>query len=119
MEPNFKPIINEKTVISFPTGTFKLSLLLSLLSEHLVLGSFLSDLADSIAQVNKGTIPRTGNIIKNGVIAEILEPGSDDWVTGKARIRLVIDFCPNAPSESKITESYSLNLDEIRQMTVE
>jgi len=114
----FRPLENENAVIALETGTFKYSLLLSLLVQGMTSSSMISNLASYIDRQRKGTISSDEDIFLDGVEAEILEPGDSHWKKGKIKLRFVIDFCPDqveAPQHPAIDSP----LDKIRQMTVE
>ncbi|MDS3860166.1 KGK domain-containing protein [Thermosynechococcaceae cyanobacterium BACA0444] len=116
MEPKFKQVQNENSVISLSTGEFRLALLSTLLSKGITDDSYamLDDLSSAISEMDKGDIELTQEFFATGVPAELLELGSTTWVKGKARIKFVIEFAPDSsdmPLES--------TLDEIRQMSVE
>jgi len=115
MEPKFKQIQNENSVVSLSTGEFRLSLLSYLLTQGIISDSydFLDELASTISEMNKGYIELTKEIFTTGVDAELLELGSTNWVKGKARIKFVIEFSPD--SSNSLTET---TLDEIRKMSV-
>ena len=48
-------------------------------------------------------------LLKEGIKAEILEPGKK-WVTGKIRLRLVIEFIPDEPEKSPLDDIRKMNL---------
>ncbi len=116
MEPTFKQVQNENSVLSLNTGEFRLSLLSYLLANGIISDSyeFLDDLASAISELNKGYIELTPEIFTTGVQSELLELGSTTWVKGKARIKFVIEFAPDS-----VDLSVEPTLDEIRQICVE
>lgn len=104
MEPEFNPIINDASVISFKTGTFKLSDLMEMLEAFGQNQAYL--ITDHIAEKGKGRIPRD-NLFSQGVEAELLEPGQSEWVKGKVRLKFVVEFGPGEFQEEPKPSSTS------------
>ncbi|MDS3860162.1 hypothetical protein RIF25_05025 [Thermosynechococcaceae cyanobacterium BACA0444] len=77
MEPRFKHVQNENSVVSLSMGEFRLSLLLNPLVQGIISDSyqFLDDLASAISELNKGYVELNPEISTTGVDAELLELG--------------------------------------------
>ena len=119
-ENSFKQIEHEDSnaVVSFNNGaTFKVMRLMTYINSFFS-KLVLSDLPKQFEQCNLGT-PPTYKVDwnKSGVEAEFLEPKSGDWKKGKVRMRVILEFCPDEPEETKDNNSSdnSNSLDDIRQ----
>jgi hypothetical protein len=78
---------------------------------------FLANYIDWVnEQLEKDNQARIGNdlLTELGTESELLEIGSQNWIKGKARIKITIEFAPDTLDSTPET-----TLDEIRQMTVE
>ena len=53
------------------------------------------------------------DFFKEGITARILEPGKN-WVTGKIRLRFVVEFIPDKPESNNKTGEFGSILDDIR-----
>ncbi len=89
MNSNFEPIKNDASVVSFKTGTFKLSDLNQVLQDFGKEKAYI--IADHVAEKGKAKIPNS-NLFNEGVEAELLEPGKSEWVKGRARLKFVLEF---------------------------
>jgi hypothetical protein len=121
MRSCFKEMEDTNAVVSMNTGTFKLFDLLEFIGYFLNFTGF-NQLLESIGKKGKGNIPNSSEIFRGGVPVELLEPGSSQWIKGKMRLRLVIEFCPDQsksePLEISKPEGLPVisSLDEIRQI---
>lgn len=84
-------------------------------------------LGNSIVQ-NKSGYPGDllNNWLQDGVGCEILKRGAKDWQTGKVRIKISLEFCPDEPeieetpasaqTETTQTSQAESPLDDLRKM---
>ncbi|MBS9393578.1 MAG: hypothetical protein HEQ29_10680 [Dolichospermum sp. LBC05a] len=106
MEEKFQILDSEQgdIIIAFDYRTFKLSLLVSLMTE-VVLTNQLQELNQKLAGHSNGTLPchKSLDWRDKGVSCEILKPGKD-WKEGKVRIKVTLEFSPDEPEVEQITE---------------
>ena len=118
-ENNFQYIEHKDSnaVVSFDNGTtFKVNKLMEKINGFF-LQLVLYKLAEYLGQAGIGTPPNYKGSWNQSVNAEILEPKSGEWKKGKVRMRVILEFCPDEPEETK-NDSASNNgnsLDDIRQ----
>lgn len=108
---------NSNAVVSFDNGTtFKVSKFIENLNTFFS-QSILNELSEKLKQTGLGTPPAYRGAWNTGVNAEILEPKSGKWQKGKVRMRIVLEFCPDEPEETKTdnTQQNTSSLDDIRQ----
>ncbi len=101
IEPDFYQISDDGSVISFKTGTFKLNDLEAM--QQKVGKEQTCLIADKIAKQGKGGIPQ-GGLFDQGVDAELLEPARGEWVKGKVRLKIVLEFRSLTPEEEMINQ---------------
>lgn len=74
---------------------------------------------------NKSSIPSelVDNWLENGVECEILKRGTKDWQSGKVRIKISLEFCPDESEIKEITKTEQPEsstpespLDDLRKM---
>ena len=118
VESNFKHIEHENSnaVVSFDNGTtFRINRFMELINKFLRQSVFY-ELAEDLSQAGLGTPPNYQDNWNKSVEAEILEPQSGEWKKGKVRMRVILEFCPDEPEETKDNASHNGNsLDDIRQ----
>jgi hypothetical protein len=99
MEDNFKIIDSEQgdVVIDFGNKTFKLSLLVSLMTE-IILNKKLEELNNKLRDHGSGKLPSYDESYWSsaGVDCQILKP-SKNWQKGKIRMKISLEFCPEEP----------------------
>ena len=97
--PNkFQKIEHEgsQAVVSFSNGTtFKINRLMERIN-YFFSQSVLRTLSEQLNKFGLGSAPNCGGW-NNSVEAEILEPESGKWRTGKMRMRVILEFCPDEP----------------------
>ena len=118
-EINFQQIEHEKSnaVVSFNNGTtFKISNFMEKLNSFFI-QSVLNNLSEQLKQAGLGTPPTHREEWNKNVDAEFLEPKSGEWKKGKVRMRVILEFCPDEPEETKENNMEQTNnsLDDIRQ----
>lgn len=118
-ENSFKQIEHEDSnaVVSFNNGaTFKIGNFMERLNSFFI-NSVLNNLSRQLNQSGLGTPPDYGIDWNKSVEAEILEPKSGNWKKGKVRMRVILEFCPDEPEETKDNNSSdnSNSLDDICQ----
>lgn len=118
-EVNFKHLEHEDSnaVVSFDNGTtFKVNKFMEQLNEFFI-NSVLNNLSEQLKKSGLGTPPNYQNNWNNSVEAEILEPKSGEWKKGKMRMRVILEFCPDEPEETKndLVQQNGNSLDDIRQ----
>ncbi len=57
------------------------------------------------------------DLFKQGIKAEILEPGKK-WVTGMIRLRFVVEFIPDEPETNGTSNKIVSTLDDIRNINL-
>lgn len=116
-EKPFKPLpMDDGVVVKLPTGTDIVTVGNRVFRAS---GSPLyhstKELEDKIAKPIYDNSSR--ELFKQGVKVEILEPGKK-WVTGNLRLRLVFEFIPDEPENSKPPGESVSPLDDIRRMNL-
>jgi hypothetical protein len=106
MEEKFQVIDSEQgdVVIDFGNKTFKLSLLVSLMTE-IILNKKLEELNNKLRDHGSGKLPSYDES-SAGVDCQILKP-SKNWQKGKVRIKVTLEFCPDEPEIEEIKEPES------------
>ena len=114
--------LNDKdSVISLNNIVFKVEKLIEIANKVLeepgisTIKKRLSDLGQGELVVN-----RFNDWINSGIQAELLRPNGTGWKKGKARIRVMLEFCPDEPDEEKLSSQQADSieaspLDDIRQ----
>ena len=104
MEDKFQVIDSEQgdVVIDFGNKTFKLSLLVSLMTE-IILNKKLEELNNKLRDHGSGKLPSYDESYWSsaGVDCQILKP-SKNWQKGKVRIKVTLEFCPDEPEIEEI-----------------
>ncbi len=118
MESNFTPITNEKTVLLIGETAFKFDKIQQQVNKYFTTELRITELYSAIQRSGLGNFTYDTNLCTNGVVCEMLEPSSGDWVKGKVRLKFTLEFCPDVPSEPEVKESSPPDLDDIRQMNV-
>lgn len=129
MKDKFKPLDDngehKDTVLSLFSSMFKVGELVSL-ARGAFLNKGFEDLNNTLTSSGKGRLPNLktpSSWVDSGVICEILKPGAKGWQTGKFRIKVTLEFCPDEPEipetpaskEPEISQPQS-PLDDIRRI---
>ena len=118
-ENKFQILEHEESnaVVSFDNGTtFKINKLMEYINRIFV-NSVLGNLQEQLKQAGLGTPPAYGGNWNKAVEAEILKPQLGEWKKGKVRMRVILEFCPDEPEETKDSNLHQNvnSLDDIRQ----
>lgn len=95
---------SEKSAISFDGKTYKVEEIVKVLKGlKSNLGRFIfSSLHKSDKQIHPGTSQESGqadygSCFEEGIHFEILQPGSEDWVKGRMRLKMSLEFVIDQP----------------------
>jgi len=121
MASEFRQVQNEDSVISYSGATFRLNTLYSLFAKVWDNYSAMAKIVEEFATQGEGKLPNDSDLFSNGIDSQLLEIGSSNWVKGKARLKIVLEFSPDALEElTELNPQCELSpLDEIRQMSVD
>ncbi|MTJ52457.1 KGK domain protein [Anabaena sp. UHCC 0253] len=118
MEEKFQIIDSEQgdIVIDFDGYILKLSQLNLALSNLILQNGGLYQLNNELDSINSRRLPSIkddSNWMNDGVNCQILKPGKN-WQSGKFRIKVSLEFCPDEPEIEEIKEPES-PLDDLRR----
>ncbi len=122
---------SEKSAISFDGKIYKVEEIAQVIRESKPsLGRFISSfLQKSDKQIHPGTNQESGeadyvSYFEEGIHFEILQPGSEEWVKGRMRLKISLEFVIDQPdlldteTQSDAVELVNENsLDAIRQVS--
>lgn len=114
----FQQVKSDASVFIHGGGTFRISDL-NLLFSHFI-SNYLDKLNEYMRSKGKGAIWK-GLLTESGSDGEILEIGSQEWIKGKVRIKVTVEYQSDDIHQENVfvQEIQDSTLDEIRQMTVE
>ncbi|MBD2626466.1 KGK domain-containing protein [Trichormus variabilis] len=122
MEDNFEILDSEEgdIVIDCNGHILKVSQLDVALSKVILDKGSLNHLNHELKSINSRVLPdvkKPDDWINNGVACQILKPGKN-WQTGKLRIKVNLEFCPDDPEIEQTTKSQEPEspLDDLRRM---
>lgn len=110
MSTEFELVKNDESVFTHQGGTFRIRDLNNYARSFLT--EYINFLNDYLEQDGKGRL-NDDLLAESGSDTELLELGGKNWLKGKARLKVTIEFAPDGSDAS--TES---TLDKIRQMKV-
>jgi KGK domain len=134
MEEEFSRIDEKRndSIVMFDSTAFRVDKFVQAANKSLVMrynGGFMECVQSTLTSLGLGRIAvkdssnnyNFSDWTEKGMDCEILNPNGKGWQKGKARIRIILEFCPDEANEGAIASSKTdphlldSSLDDIRQ----